>query len=155
MLSFLSCSGITLTKLVGVIVLAFARSQVFVVCDSLLCFHHCYKLLIETFCCLINLHAFTGLLLPDVSRSSYPWFPARSNIFTCKLSSPLNALQSNLFSEMILTWTLIWNYKLFNNVTNLLFLHLVSYPNLSGLAIEHIFIFSWAYLANFYCFRIS
>lgn len=49
---------------------------------------------------------------------------------------------------MILTWKLIQNYNLFNNVADLLFLHLVSYPNLSGLAIEHIFIFSRTILSK-------
>lgn len=42
-LYYCSCSGITLTKLVGVLVLCFSRSEIFVVCDI---FHSSWNLII-------------------------------------------------------------------------------------------------------------
>jgi len=71
--------------LVGVIVLAFSRSRVFVVCDSEFLFSWFIELLtsdgFELLMLRMKLHVLAGLLLPDVSGSGDPWFLAWSNIF--------------------------------------------------------------------------
>ncbi|PON66253.1 Niemann-Pick C type protein [Parasponia andersonii] len=78
-------SGITLTKLVGVIVLCFARSEIFVVFE----FFSFY--LSDAFDAQVDGSSsclgFAGLLLSDVPGIGSHWFLARPCIFTCGIES--------------------------------------------------------------------
>ena len=70
------CSGITLTKLVGVIVLGFSRSEVFVVCSCHLLKHQDVYITSIYIWSMNFLFLWPGLLLQDVFGTSPPRFLA-------------------------------------------------------------------------------
>lgn len=76
-----SCSGITLTKLCGVIVLCFSRSEIFVVGLPLFCHSHVSSTRDAESMCASS----AGLLLPNVSCIGPHRFLAWSRVSTSKL----------------------------------------------------------------------
>lgn len=88
------CSGITLTKLVGVLVLCFSRTEVFVVflnTSTLTDFIHHFVLLVMSY------FSLEGLLFQNVSCFGASWFLARASLFTCKI---LNTLFIDFINEL-------------------------------------------------------
>jgi len=74
-------SGITLTKLVGVIVLCFSTSELFVVCAYCPWLQY---LIVWSINVKSSFWAFAGVLLPDVPGLGYHWLLAWSCVSTSK-----------------------------------------------------------------------